>query len=923
MPIRSCYSDLAAHALRVLAILCVLAPVARAAEVCTTPSFDASLPFLPIPDVAGTPAALTAGSFYLHDGEPDGCLCDLAVAVSEASPARNLLVLLRGENNGAFAMQPENPVIDIADNPIALAAGRFVERAPSARQALTVLTGKLGVPGAVALYVPDAAGSYRQLGAAMKVGKSPRGMVAGDFNNDGRLDLAVLSNDAAQQVTILFGDGAGGFAAESPAILSGVTNRRVWSLAAGKFQGNAGPDDIAIASEDDAGNLRITVARRQASGGFAIQAPIMLGRGGEAHVAAGKFANGASALHDLAVVFTDGAENGKALVLSGGAQPTPERPVGNRPKSVYAGDLNGDGRDEVILATFTATSMANPDGKIAVYTAGASGLIDFERALWKTPRKPILPRMLATGHFGRDPGTGARHLGLAAANAPDLNTISVYISNGTGTFAAPSGFSTLIRPDARLFVTGNFHSASGDDKLLDIAFVRPDEAAGEYVLGMLLNNGERTFHEATIPTVRVGRKPLLMVGGRFDADLMLDLAVVDANPGDSLRRPRIRILRGQGGGAFAPIPGLSDVLLEPGETPVDVATGQFKLVDLGRPSDLAIVSATATGGTLKLFLNDGNGRLLPGPVERLSFKPAQVVSSNKLKEGGIYDVIVRSAGWEGFVFFENSSDVQFLRQEHFGNPGGDAETSGQFILGDIDADDFDDVIFLDSDRTVDVFRNTGAGTFTFKNDDVLTSLQPAFAPEQAALFLMDLGGGAPGLVGLVKPVGFPAAIVTARGDGHGGFAAARMDLLQLSEPKGVGFAPLPPPRTFFDTRDFVGFDPHFEFSQALAGDFANALHGNGRLDFGFLTRVVEKGVDPGECPSDPQPTPRPHTQCEREEPDALCTFRCGSPHCRGGCIGRKCRGICIPPCTVTSFHPFCEIKSAGFFFTVFRNTCDG
>ena len=184
-----------------------------------------------------------------------------------------------------------------------------------------------------------------------------------------------------------------------------------------------------------------------------------------------------------------------------------------------------------------------------------------------------------------------------------------------------------------------------------------------------------------------------MTAARFDGDRALDLVIVDANPVDSQQRPRIRILRGEGEGKFSRIQGVPDIILEAGETPVAIVTGQFKLVDERRPSDLVIASKTASGGTLKLFLNDGSGRLSASLIKRLSFEPRQVASSNKFRDGGIYDVIVSDR--HGFLFLENSGAPEFVRRQHFNGPPEDDESLVQLIVGNVNEDDFDDIIIID------------------------------------------------------------------------------------------------------------------------------------------------------------------------------------------------------------------------------------
>jgi hypothetical protein len=53
------------------------------------------------------------------------------------------------------------------------------------------------------------------LGFVVPVGSAPQSVATGDFNGDGRLDLAV-ANGASNDVTILLGHGGGGFT-EGPA----------------------------------------------------------------------------------------------------------------------------------------------------------------------------------------------------------------------------------------------------------------------------------------------------------------------------------------------------------------------------------------------------------------------------------------------------------------------------------------------------------------------------------------------------------------------------------------------------------------------------------------------------------------------------------------------------------------------------------
>ena len=104
----------------------------------------------------------------------------------------------------------------------------------------------------MALYVPrDHAGTiaYEKLNAGpWQVGRdTPRaGIVVGKFNRDQNLDIAIAG---ANDVTLLFGNGSGGFTiGQTLPLQGGVLN----ALAVGDFTSLAGTDDLAIGIDLDA-----------------------------------------------------------------------------------------------------------------------------------------------------------------------------------------------------------------------------------------------------------------------------------------------------------------------------------------------------------------------------------------------------------------------------------------------------------------------------------------------------------------------------------------------------------------------------------------------------------------------------------------------------------------------------------------------
>ncbi len=163
---------------------------------------------------------------------------------------------------------------------------------------------------------------------------------------DGHIDLAVAdagSIPGSGGVTILRGDGHGGFRDATPsAIETGSTPR---SLLAGDFNGD-GRDDLAVA---DAFSNSLTILLSRGDGTFSPADPIPFGQA-PAAIAAGDFNGDGRA--DL-VVADAGASDVTTLLGIGDGTFRPRAPsIGLIPNDFAAGDFTGDGRTDLAVADF-------------------------------------------------------------------------------------------------------------------------------------------------------------------------------------------------------------------------------------------------------------------------------------------------------------------------------------------------------------------------------------------------------------------------------------------------------------------------------------------------------------------------------------------------------------------------------------------
>jgi uncharacterized protein (TIGR03437 family) len=216
--------------------------------------------------------------------------------------------------------------------------------------------------------------------------------VAADFNGDGNLDLAV-ANATDGTVTVLLGNGSGGFTAASGSPFPAGADPIF--VAEGNFNGDSKPD-LALVNE---GNDTVTVLLNNGSGGFTQSpgSPFPVGSQ-PVCVAVGDFNGDGNS--DL-VVTNSGSNNVTELYGNGkgGFTEAPGSPfnVGTDPEFVAVADFNKDGKPDlavansddstvsVLLNTYSATAPVTvsaasgtapvaPGSIVSIYRKGGSNL---------------------------------------------------------------------------------------------------------------------------------------------------------------------------------------------------------------------------------------------------------------------------------------------------------------------------------------------------------------------------------------------------------------------------------------------------------------------------------------------------------------------------------------------------------------------
>src|SRR5262249_4761491 len=118
--------------------------------------------------------------------------------------------------------------------------------------------------GDVSVLLGDGQGGFSAAPASpFPVGHIPNDVTAGDFNQDGHLDLAFADHET-QHLPVLLGDGSGRFAPASGSPVTVAVRPHTHGVATGDFNGDGNPDLVT----DSWGEDRLQLVFGDGKGGF-------------------------------------------------------------------------------------------------------------------------------------------------------------------------------------------------------------------------------------------------------------------------------------------------------------------------------------------------------------------------------------------------------------------------------------------------------------------------------------------------------------------------------------------------------------------------------------------------------------------------------------------------------------------------------
>ncbi|MGH9381859.1 MAG: FG-GAP-like repeat-containing protein [Thermoanaerobaculia bacterium] len=621
-------------------------------------------------------------------------------------------------------------------------------------------------PGTVSVLAGDGAGGFdeaQQISLEGALGRAQE-VAVGDVTADGEPDI-VAARPIDNTVTLLAGDGAGGFAAPTdvpagfgpnPIAIEDVTADGHLDV----ITANAVSSNVSILPGDGAGNVGFPGNHDVGQAPYSVVS-VDLNHDGHPDVAtANAFSN------DVSVLINDGVGGFAGAVNHG---------VGNFPNWITHGDIDGNGDRDLITANF--------GGDVSVLLGDGAG--GFAEAMhFSVGEGFVSPYAVAVADID-DNG----HQDVATANTDGFSThsVSVLLADGAGSFLEPM----VIEGAAQTPQSIALEDVTGDGNV-DILVTSFDTAE----VALLAGDGAGGFDTPAHFATDVG--PVFVVVSDVTTDGNLDLITLNHTA------QSVSVLAGDGAGGFGvadhfaifDVEGVPCTVNPDADCPWAWGLAVADVTGDGAPD---IATANTNNNTLSVLPNDGNGEFPGFTAYDTGTQPGAVAVADVTGDGN-FDIITSNRENHNIsvhanllvrvdlvddealgviitdprplMFFPASLDLGEVEVGTSGAPQlaelqntGEVDAVGlefQMLGGDFDADTGDCGTTLPAGATCQVavtFSPSAGGpataTLTVSSDQA----------EVAGLFLGGYGYGE----GIVTPVGLAADFSVLDSDGNGVF----------------------------------------------------------------------------------------------------------------------------------------------------------
>lgn len=627
-------------------------------------------------------------------------------------------------------------------------------------------------------------------------------VASGDFNSDGKVDLIIGTQNSSPY--LLLGSGNGNFSAPNPT--NGTFNGSPVAIVANDVNNNGTLDLVAHLNQK-----KISVMTGNGLGGFTT--PIIqfntvgtnpsalavsdVNNDGRADVAAACSGTGAADGTVSMLMNLGGAAFGAATTFT----------VGANTNEVLITDLNGDGKRDVLVASFANLPLI---GNISMLVGNGAGAFSG-------------PVVLASGMH-------PDHVAAADVNNDTIidiigndiisRRLFVMLGVGAGAFGPPINY--VVGEDIRRISAFDWNN----DGKVDIAAAGSFEGKVALFYGDGLGNfGRRITNEG------------VKSGNLQFADLNVD-GNVDILCTHAVATDTLSVLTGDGAGHFGPLtsyPGGADAQYP-------------NMIDINGDGvlDVAVVNSAAL--TITILHGDAGGGFVPGTTLTIAAQPTGLVCGDLNHDGGT-DLVVATSGTNSIRVSLNSGNGVYNSFVEY--PAGTSPASP--ALADINEDNHTDIIVSNfSSAAFSYFLGNGAGAFGSK-----VSITPWFG---SGANVGDVNGD--GHADVVQVDFAHDKIAVYAGNGNGTFAAAQKLTVGTSPARtfitdmnGDGITDILVTETESVTvmiGSVLGVFSRSNYANFLGGATVNDLNADGKTDVvvmssaqaGGLSLLYNKGAHP-------------------------------------------------------------------------------